>query len=373
MRIAYVITRADAVGGASIHVRDLAREMIARGHEARVFLGGAGPVTDQLRYAGVPFQSLDSLGRAVHPIRDYQAYKELTRGLKAFGPDLVSAHTAKAGWLGRAAAKALSLKVIYTPHGWAISDRISRAQGTVYTVAERIAARWADAIVCVSEAERILALEKRVAPADKLHVIHNGVRDVAPELLANPASEPVRLISVARFESPKDHATVLAALNQIRDLAWTLDLVGEGPLETAIRNQATALGLANRVRFHGYMSETAPALAAASIFLLSSRSEGFPRSILEAMRAGLPVVASDVGGVREAVADGETGYLVQSGSPGAVAAALRRLIYSASDRQRMGRTGRLRYRERFEFDRMVSNTYCLYATIVGVKRPPRNE
>lgn len=371
MKIAYVITRADSVGGASIHVRDLAREMIARGHDARVFLGGTGPVTDQLMAAGVPFQSLQSLQRAVHPARDYQGYKELRDALKAFSPDLVSAHTAKAGWLGRAAARSLGIKVVYTPHGWAISDRISRAQGAIYTVAERVAAPWADAIVCVSEAERKLALDKKVAPPEKLHVIYNGVRDIAPELIARPDIEPVKLVSVARFEAPKDHQTLLAGLRQVRDLKWTLDLIGDGPLEPLIREQSAQFG--DRIRFLGYVPDTAPSLARASIFLLSSRSEGFPRSILEAMRSGVPVIASDVGGVREAVADGQTGYVVLPGSPGSVAAAVRRLIKSASDRQRMGRAGRLRFRERFEFNRMTDNTYCLYATIVGVQRPSWNE
>ena len=91
------------------------------------------------------------------------------------------------------------------------------------------------------------------------------------------------------------------------------------------------------------------------------------------MRAGLPVIASDVGGVREAVLDGSTGYVLPSGSPGAIGAALRRLIISASHRERMGNAGRLRYRERFRFECMVDYTYCLYATIVGVQRPNWNE
>lgn len=373
MKIAYIITRADSVGGATIHVRDLAREMIARGHDAQVFVGGSGPVTEQLREAGVPFRSLLHLQRAVNPTADYRAYLEIKAALREFAPDLVSAHTAKSGWLGRAAARSLGLRVVYTPHGWAISDRISRKQGAVYTVAERIAAPWADAIVCVSEAERQLALAKRVAPESKLHVIYNGVRDVPEDCIARPGEGPVRLISVARFEQPKDHATLFEALRQTANLPWELELVGEGPLESVVQQKAETFGLANRVRFTGYVKETAGALARSSIFLLSSRSEGFPRSILEAMRAGLPVIASDVGGVREAVQDGTTGYVVPVASPGAIAAALRRLMNSASERERLGHAGRLRYRERFRFECMVENTYYLYATIVGVRHPSWNE
>lgn len=367
-----MITRADSVGGATIHVRDMAREMLERGHEARVFVGGSGQVTEQLAAAGVPFHSLTWLARALHPLRDMRAWLELRQELRAFAPDLVSAHTAKAGWLGRAAARAESIPSVYTPHGWAISDRISKAQGSIYTVAERIAAPWAQAIICVSESEKALALEKRVAPAGRLHVIHNGVRDIARGLRARPEAEPVRIVSVARFESPKDHLTLLRAAARLPGSGWRLDLVGEGPLLHEVQAEAQRLGLSHRVEFRGYQSNTAKILSEAGIFVLSSRSEGFPRSILEGMRAGLPVIASDIGGVREAVVDGESGLLVPAGDPGSLSSALRRLIESPGERQRMGSSGRLRYEERFAFECMFSSTFRLYATIV-VNQPARTE
>jgi glycosyltransferase involved in cell wall biosynthesis len=364
VRVAYVITRADAVGGATIHVRDLARALLDRGDEARVFVGGAGPVTDQLKAAGLPYHSLQWLGRALDPLRDARAYGEFRWALREYQPDLVSAHTAKAGWIGRAAARAEAIPSIYTPHGWAIGDRISRAQGQIYTVAERIAANWATAIVCVSESEKQLALRKRIACAEKLHVIHNGVRDIPPELLASPQSEPPVLVSVARFEAPKDHKTLLHAVAMLRRLDWKLELVGDGPRLREAQDQAAGLGISDRVHFCGYLPETVKLLSRSAIFVLSSRSEGFPRSILEGMRAGLPVVASNVGGVPEAVIDGVTGILVPPGQTNAMAGALRHLLESAAERQRMGSAGRLRYGELFRFECTLSNTLDLYATIV---------
>ena len=152
-----MITRADAVGGASIHVRDLAQAMIERGHEAVVFLGGEGPVTGQLAAAGVPFRSLRLLRRAIHPVRDAaRVWRNSAVRCDDFRPDLVSAHTAKAGWIGRAACARLGLPVLYTPHGWSIGDRISAAHGLVFRLAERAAARWASGIICVSQYEREL-------------------------------------------------------------------------------------------------------------------------------------------------------------------------------------------------------------------------
>ena len=364
MRIVYVITRADAVGGASIHVRDLARAMIARGAKVTVLLGGHGPVTEQLAAAGVPFRSLLYLGRRIHPVNDVRAVAEVVSTLQDLRPNLVSTHTAKAGWIGRAAARCLSIPALYTPHGWSIGQRISPQLGSVFALAEKAAAKWSTAIICVCEQEKRLALAKGIAPAGKLLVVHNGVRDVEPSLLACAERSPVRLCSIARFSSPKDHRTLLAALARLETEPWELDLVGDGPLLSERRRQAEMLGLAARVQFHGYLTDPAPVLSRAQIFVLSSRSEAFPRSVLEAMRAGLPVVASDVGGVGEAVTNGVNGLLVRGRNPAALAAALAGLFANPSLRQRMGGLGRAAYESRFRLDRMVDRTADIYARVL---------
>jgi glycosyltransferase involved in cell wall biosynthesis len=351
-------------------VRDLAAGMREQGHEVVVLVGGRGPVTDQLEAAGVPFHSLRHLARSINPMRDARAVAELVRDLTRVEPDLISLHTAKAGWIGRAAARRLRTPVIYTPHGWAIGNRISKAGGVVFTAAERLAARWADAIICVCEYEKRLALSKGVARAEQLHVVYNGVRDTPHLALAEPARQPVRIVCVARFEPPKDHRTLLLALASLRDLNWQLELIGDGPGERGMRHLAAELRIHERVRFSGYTSDPAEALARSALFVLATRSEGFPRSILEAMRAGLPVVASDVGGVAEAVVDGATGRLVSPASITGLAEALKPLITHRLDRQRMGAAGRLRYESSFRFERTLRDTNALYATLVEVRPHP---
>lgn len=363
MRIVYLITRADAVGGASIHVRDLARTLRDLGHETMVLVGGHGPVTDQLEAAGVSFESLRWLRRELNPLRDTLAFFEVVQTLRRLNPELLSAHTAKAGSVGRMAGTLLGIPTLYTPHGWPAGERMPSVARRLFGLIERGMARLCDGIVCVCEHERGFAIEKRIAEPEKLVVVHNGVQDVKAELRAMPDRMPVRICSVARFDSPKDHPTLLKALALLKHHAWQLDLVGDGPRECAIRDLVRELDLTGRVKFHGYLPDPADLLAQAQIFVLASRSEAFPRSILEAMRAGLPVVASDVGGVREAVTDGLNGRLVEPGCPQALASALCELLESANSRLSMGAAARSAYEQRFRLGTMAGLTLQVYTAV----------
>ena len=363
MRIAYVITRADAVGGASVHVRDLGRAMLDSGHQVMVFTGGVGPVTERLVSSGVSFSPLRYLRRSIHPVRDLRAVAELAEALREFSPNIISLHTAKAGWIGRIAASKLGLPAVYTPHGWPSGSRFSFSAGLAFRLAEKVMANRAAAIVCVCQYEKDLALRQRLAAADRLHVIHNGVHDIAPELRAEPGRGPVRIVSVARFETPKDHYTLIRALAMLRAQDWQAELVGDGPLQTQVRTLADTLSIGDRIKFLGYQADPAPVLARAQIFVLSSRSEGFPRSLLEAMRAGLAVVASRVGGVPEAVEDGVSGRLVSPANSAELASALAALIGDPGLRERLATQARQTYENHFSFERTAELTLALYREI----------
>jgi glycosyltransferase involved in cell wall biosynthesis len=365
MKIAFVITRADAVGGATIHVRDLSRALMAAGHQPTVLVGGTGTVSRELQACGIPVVSLRHLCRQVSPWRDAMAVRELAQAMRRLGPDLISAHTAKAGFIARLACSGLGIPVLYTPHGWAITDRISRHQGLIYRMVERASAPLAARIVNVCEYERELALGHGIGNPGKHRVIHNGMPDIAAGLQAAPGNDPPHIVMVARFEAPKDHDTLVRALGRLQHLPWSLSLIGDGPLQPRVRERVRALGMQDRVQFAGHTVQVAEALAAAQIFVLSSRSEAFPRSILEAMRAGLPVVASDVGGIREAVTDGHNGYVIPKRSVGSLAAALVRLIADRGERERMGANGRRQFEQRFTFSRMWKETLSLYQEVTG--------
>jgi glycosyltransferase involved in cell wall biosynthesis len=202
-------------------------------------------------------------------------------------------------------------------------------------------------------------------------VIPNGVPDVPPALRADPRREPPRLTMVARFEPQKDHAGLLRALARLSRLPWTADLVGDGPGQAEARSLARALGLQDRVTFLGARTDVPELLADAQLAVLTTRWESLPLAVLEAMRAGLPVLASEVGGVGEAVTHGRNGLLVAPGDDVGLVAALRALLTDAELRARLGEAGRRRYLGAFTHARMLDQVETLYRRTAGHPPPPR--
>ncbi len=364
-RIAFVVTRSDAVGGAQVHVLELARALQDRGHAVAVFVGGEGPYIDLLRASRIPVWPLRRMVREIRPVQDAMVLSELRLALSAFNPDLVSCHSTKGGWVGRVVARTLRVPSVNTAHGWQLTPgKQSPAQHAI-RVAEWLTARLTESVIVVSDYDRSIALQYSVVPTDKLFVVHNGLHDVPVELWARPDATPPRVVMTARFEWPKDPITVIDAFSRLRDLAWTLELIGDGPERPAIEDAIRRTQLGDRVILSGMRDDVPVRLAAAQAFILSSRREGFPISILEAMRAGLPVVASAVGGIPEAVEQGVTGATVTPGSAEALADVLAPILRDPAMRRRMGEAGRARFVQHFGFERHLRRTWAVYVRAMG--------
>jgi glycosyltransferase involved in cell wall biosynthesis len=364
VKIAYLVTRADPIGGAQIHVRDLAAAVEARGHAPTVLISGEGPFVDDLRARGIPVIILRHLVGPMRPLRDLRALGEVMATLRRLQPDLLTAHGAKVGILGRLAARRLNLPLVVTVHGWACAPGTPAIQAAVSRGLERLIGRFATKIITVSEFDRRFALDSRLASGSRLVTVHNGMPDVGQTLRADPGRTPPRLVMVGRFEPQKDHATLLRALGALQSHPWELDLVGDGPLRPEMESLAARLGVGQRIHFLGQRIDVDRLLAQAQIGVLVSNWEGFPLSILEAMRAGLPVVASDVGGVAEAVQNEATGYVVPRGDVGQLRERIATLLASPDLRIRLGTRGRARYEEHFTLDRMVARTLELYREVL---------
>jgi glycosyltransferase involved in cell wall biosynthesis len=360
LRIAFVVTRANPIGGAQIHIQDLAVTLQARGHAPTVILGGGGPLVDVLRGAGVPVLVLPHLVVPIHPFSDFRALGEIRSALARVNPDIVTVHSSKAGVLGRIAARRLGLPAIFTAHGWSFTPGISSLPAAAYRQIERLAGPLASRIITVSEFDRKLAIEAKVADASRIVTVYNGIPDISPSLRADAGATPPGLVMVARFGPQKDHRTLLDALSGLQDLPWTIDLVGEGPLASEMQALSAAHGLGDRVRFLGQRLDVPDILARAQISVLATNWEGFPLTILEAMRACLPVVATSVAGVPESVTDGVTGYLVPRGDAATLRDRLRQLLLDPELRRRQGKAGRLEYERRFTLETFVDRTVAVY-------------
>lgn len=364
VRIVYVITRSDTLGGAHVHLADLSCWMSRQGHSTVVVVGGKGPYTEYLSSRGVEWISSRHLRRSIDLRSDAVALFELRRLFRELSPDLIALHSTKAGMLGRLAAVGLRVPVVFTAHGWSFTEGISLGTARCYRMLERWASRLADRIITVSHYDRLLGLDAGIGPPTRLVTVHNGLSDTSSQAHPGDAQPPVRIISVARLDRQKDHKTLFRALAGLLDYEWTLDLVGDGPLEQRLREEAIRLDIAQRVNFLGLRLDVAELLSRSHVFVLASNWEGFPLTTLEAMRAGLPVVSTAVGGTAEAIDHNRTGFLVQRADSAGLRDALRRLIEQPDLRLRFGINGRERFLRRFDLESMARATLAVYSELV---------
>ncbi|EOK4231166.1 glycosyltransferase family 4 protein [Escherichia coli] len=366
MKVLYIITKADEIGGAQIHIRDLSSRLKEDGHDVVVIVGEHGALVDELIKRGVAYHIVPSLVREINPIKDLRAVIEISKLISILDPDIISLHSSKAGIIGRLAALRKKKPVIFTAHGWAFANGVSKNRQKLYCIIEKIIEPLASKIITVSEQDKQLALELNVSSHEKQVVIHNGMiqSSLPPRFVNRTSNKTVELISVARFSEQKDHRTLFVALSQINNLNWRLTLVGKGPLLEYYKTLARKLNIHERIQFLGERHDVAELMVRSDVFLLISKWEGFPRSILEAMRAGLPVIASNVGGTSEAINDGITGFLVEREDVDGLKHKLCKLLSEPELCFNMGQAGYQSFISNFTFDVMYQKTYYLYESLL---------
>lgn len=362
MRILFLITRADTVGGAQGHVRDLAASLIQNQQEVLVLTGSRGIYNTVLNKLGIKSIACETLQKQINPVKDWQTLLFFIKTIRQFQPDIVTTHSSKAGILGRMACQITKTPCIYTAHGWSFTEGIPQPSRTIYLLLERLAETLADKIICVSENDRKLGINSGMNP-ERLITVHNGIQDISNNFRANPSnSDSVKIVMVARFDLQKDHITLIKAFENIEGAK--LVFVGDGPKLDEMKNYVNQRGLVERVEFLGYRQNIPEILAQAHIFASISHWEGFPYTIIEAMRAQLPVIASNVGGVAEAVIDGVTGYCISRSDVDNLKDRLAKLVNNAQLRYELGSKGRQIYESEFTFQQMFTKTYEVYEQVL---------
>jgi glycosyltransferase involved in cell wall biosynthesis len=378
-RIALVCEPPD--GGVAEHVAQLALGLPAHGHEPVVFASAGFAPAARLAAAGCELHALPFRRDYGRPDRDARALAALTRAAR--GCALVHGHAAKAGVLARLAAAAARRPAVYTPHAFPFVGEISAARRRFGLVVERALAPLTAALICVCEDERDVARAHAIRPR-RLVVVHNGcpacagaAGDVAPGGAAaggsgDPAGavDPVlaRLhaqgpvvgaVTVLRRQKRLD--VLLAATPRILAAVphATVAIVGDGPEEQALRAAADP-----RVVFLPFTAPAARHLRALDVYVLPSGWEAFPIGLLEAQACGVPQVATDVGGTREALTP-DTGILIAPQDPDALADAVIALLQDPQRRAAMAQASRARHKDRFTVETMVAKTAAVYDTVVG--------
>jgi glycosyltransferase involved in cell wall biosynthesis len=358
-------------GGVGRHVRDIAEGLHDEGLEV-ILCSPAVPEGTSPALAHVPLD----LRRAIAPRPDLAAQLRLARIIARLRPDIVHAHSSKAGALARLARLSRPrLRVLYTPHGFAFAGYFSRSlERSAYRLIERALAPLASRVVCVCEAEARLA--RSVGAAGRVRVVYNGVAPAGegatdPRLLDLQARGPI-IGALTMLRPGKGLETLIAATPLIlaRHPDAQVAIMGEGPDLQELSALARRLGVHGAVHLLGTSGDPLAALRGFEVFVHPSWAESFPYVILEALSLGRPIVASDVGGVGEALVDGESGVLVPPRDERALAAALLALLDDPARRAALGRQALQRSR-RFTRAAMVQQLAGIYAELAADDAPMR--
>ncbi len=335
VKICHVITRL-IVGGAQENTvltcahldRTRYAPLLVSGPET----GTEGDLAAEAKQLGVRIRVVPTLVREIAPQRDLDAALRLWRLFVRERPAIVHTHSSKAGIVGRLAARLARVPVIvHTVHGWGFHRGMRAGRRATYVRLERLAAQWTTRLVVVSDRDRQIGLAHGIGVPSAYVLIRSGV-DLAPfrdarrhraairVSLGIPPEAPV-VGAVMRLSAQKDPETLLKAAAEVlgRIPAAYLVLVGDGPLRGEFERWAETLGIRHRVRMTGLRRDVPALMGAFDALVFTSRWEGLPRVIPQAMAAEIPIVATSVGGVGEAIQDGVTGWLTPPGVPHLVA------------------------------------------------------
>jgi glycosyltransferase involved in cell wall biosynthesis len=358
-------------GGVGRHIGDLAVGLRERGYEVVL----CGPAVPRSLTGPVEHRYLD-LRRAIAPRADLRALGGLAKIIREERPDVIHAHSSKAGAVARLARFSHPrTPVLYTPHGYAFAGHFSRsAERLAYRGVEHALAPLANRTICVCEAEARLA--RSIGSSKRVRVVYNGIGPAQDGQVARTIAELSRLgpvIGVLTLLRPgKGLETLIDAFPRVlvQHPSAQLAIVGDGPDLQTLRRQTELRCVADTVHFLGSSAEPQAVLRGLDVFVHPSWAEAFPYVILEAMSLGRPIVASDVGGIREAVVDGASGRLVPPGDDGALAEALIAMLDDPTRRAQMGTMALSRVRERFTRTAMIDRLIDVYDELVPTSLGP---
>lgn len=362
MRALQVCQPAD--GGVAAQVLTLCVELRARGWTVDVACS-RGALAEDLKSRGFDVWVLP-LVREVSPREDLAAALGLLSVIRKGNYSLVHTHSAKGGAVGRLAAWLARIPSLYTPHAWPFLISRTASERRFYVAVEQVLASLSKRIICVSTGEFELGRRYLRGGRKKLRLVPNGIM-VPPRIPVRPRDPGVTVGTLVRLTRQKGIRYLIqaAAAVRARNPAVRFSVAGDGPDLRSLRKEVADRKLETTFEFVGPVPDPWRYLEGIEVFVLPSLWEGMPFALLEAMGSGLPVVATDVGGIRDAIPNEAFGTVVPPADPRALGGAILRYAGSPRLREAVGRAARERVLREFSRERMIERTLDVYSEVVG--------
>lgn len=353
--------------------------LISKGFDVSM-VASAGQWSRKLRETGLKVDNI-FISRKINPFTDFSSLVKLSRYIRKNRFDIVHTHTSKAGFIGRLAAKITGVPIIlHTIHGFPFDEGMNPIKKYFYVFLEKVASCFTDQLLSQNSEDVQLALKYRICVPNQITRIGNGIdiNRFKPDSVGEGTLSSFRkslgvsdhlVLMIAELIPRKGCFDFLKAMQKVLDAFPNVKgvLVGDGPLKSKLEKFKSRLGISESIILPCFQENVLGFLALADVYVLPSYREGLPRSIIEAMAMGKPVVATNIRGCREAVEDGRTGILVPVRDAQALAEAIIYLLQNEERAQEMGRAGRKRAEELFDERKVFQRVEAEYRQLLTEK------
>ncbi len=391
-KILFIITKS-VWGGAQKYVYDLTVNLPKNDFEILVAAGPPslnygetsrqGKLAEEIKKAGIDYCEIKNFKRDISFISDFLSFFEILKLLRNFKPDIIHVNSSKAGGivgvvslfykLGRATSK-----LIFTVHGWAFNEIRPKWQIFLIKLASRLTCIFYDKIICVSEFDRQATIKNKIAPEKKLITIHNGIdtdemvflsREEARNKIFRKSrfqessnSDNLIIGTVGEFTKNKGQKYLIDAISHtVYPISCITIIIGWGEEKSNLKSQISKLGLEDKIFLIEGLSPAMQYLKAFDIFILPSIKEGLPYTLLEAGLAGIPVIATEVGGIPEIIENKKTGLLISPADASALASAIKELLEDKNLSSNLAENLRQKIIQEFSLGKMVRETVDIYS------------
>ncbi|WP_437190776.1 glycosyltransferase family 4 protein [Planctomicrobium sp. SH527] len=390
MNVVHIITRLILGGAQENTLQTCINQHSIHGDQVTLITGPAvgpeGSLMEKALASGFRVDLVPSLIRSIHPWHDWRAYRQTKKLLREIKPDIVHTHSSKAGILGRLAAKSLGIPVVHTIHGASFHFGQSPFVYKTYVALEKLAAGWTDHFISVADDMSREYVEAGIAPPESFTTVYSGFdvdpfltpprppADVRRELGLQP--DDIVVGKIGRLFHLKGHEFILQAAPRViaANPKVKFVFIGDGILRSQFEEQIANLGLTNNFVFTGLVPPTRipELMGALDIAVHTSQWEGLARVLPQALIAGKPAISYDVGGAREVVINGETGYLLARDTIDPLVDSILKLAGDATLRQTMGAKGRDLFANRFRHQTMSEEIEKVYKNVLAKKKQTRS-